>query len=81
MNIHAGLQLGSTEAVKQTVAAGLGMAIVSKAAAADQLTLGRIALVRLERVVFKRNLAELRLKGRKASASATAFLRYLRPSR
>lgn len=81
VKIQAGLQLGSTEAVKQAVAAGLGMAIVSKAAAADQLTLGRIALVRLERVVFKRNLAELRLKGRKGSASATTFLRYLRPTK
>ena len=34
------LTLGSTEAVKEAVAAGLGLAVVSRAAAADQLALG-----------------------------------------
>ena len=72
------LQLGSTEAVKQAVAAGLGMAIVSRYAAADQLALGRIALVRLRDVELGRTLAELRLEGRTPSAPAAAFEEYLR---
>lgn len=72
------LQLGSTEAVKQAVAAGLGMAIVSRYAAADQLALGRIALVRLRGVELGRTLAELRLEGRTPSAPAAAFVEYLR---
>jgi DNA-binding transcriptional LysR family regulator len=74
----AALQLGSTEAVKQAVAAGLGVAIVSRYAAADQLALGRIALVRLHGVELKRTLAELRLEGRKPSAPAAAFARFMR---
>ena len=35
------MRVGGTEAIKQAVAAGLGLAIVSRAAAADQLALGR----------------------------------------
>jgi DNA-binding transcriptional LysR family regulator len=72
------LQLGSTEAVKQAVAAGLGVAIVSRYAAADQLALGRIALVRLHDAELKRSLTELRLRGRTPSAPAAAFVDFLR---
>ena len=72
------LQLGSTEAVKQAVAAGLGLAIVSRYAAADQLALGRIALVRLRGVELGRTLTELRLEGRTPSTPAAAFVEYLR---
>jgi DNA-binding transcriptional LysR family regulator len=71
------LQLGSTEAVKQAVAAGLGLGIVSRYAAADQLALGRIALVRLHDVELGRALTELRLEGRKPSAPAAEFVQYL----
>lgn len=75
---RAALQLGSTEAVKQAVAAGLGLAIVSRSAAADQLELGRIALVPLRGVALGRTLTELRLVGRMPSAAAAAFASFLR---
>jgi DNA-binding transcriptional LysR family regulator len=64
--------------VKQAVAAGLGLATVSRYAAADQLSLGRIALVRLHGVELKRTLAELRLEGRKPSAPAVAFRDFMK---
>jgi DNA-binding transcriptional LysR family regulator len=73
----AALQLGSTEAVKQAVAAGLGLAIVSRYTVEDQLELGRIALVRLRGVGLGRALTELRVQGRRPSAPAAAFLRYM----
>lgn len=73
-----GLQLGSTEAVKQAVAAGLGLAIVSRYAAEDQLALGSVALVRLRGVELERTLSELRLEGREPSAPAAAFTRFMR---
>ena len=72
------LQLGSTEGVKQAVAAGLGVAIVSKAAAADQIALGRIVVVRLLGVALVRTLTELHLVDRTASAPANAFAGLLR---
>ena len=69
----AAMQMGSTEAIKQAVAAGLGLAVVSRAAAADQLALGYISVVRLRDVVFRRALNELRLNGRAPSAATSAF--------
>jgi len=74
----ASMQLGSTEAIKQAVAAGLGLAVVSKASAADQLALGYIAVVRLRGITFVRELSELQLIGRRPGASATAFRALLR---
>jgi DNA-binding transcriptional LysR family regulator len=71
------MQLGSTELIKQAVAAGLGLAIVSRAAAADQLALGRIALVRVVDLTIVRTLLHLRLRGRATSAAASAFERML----
>jgi DNA-binding transcriptional LysR family regulator len=74
----AALQLGSTEAVKQAVAAGLGLAIVSRSAAADQIALGSIVPVSLRDISLGRTLTELRLVGRMPSAAAAAFVRFLR---
>jgi len=71
------MQLGSTEVIKQAVAAGLGLAIVSRAAAADQLALGRIALVRVVDLTIERTFLQLRLRGRGTSAAASAFERML----
>jgi DNA-binding transcriptional LysR family regulator len=78
--VHPGatIQLGSTEAIKQAVSAGLGIAVVSRASAADQLTLGHIAVVPLRDMSFPRALTELRLTGRAPSAPALAFGALLR---
>jgi DNA-binding transcriptional LysR family regulator len=69
----ATIQFASTEAIKQAVAAGLGLAVVSRAAAADQLALGYIAVVPLSGVSFRRSLTELRLTGRSPSPATLAF--------
>jgi DNA-binding transcriptional LysR family regulator len=64
------MQLASTEAIKQAVAAGLGLAILSRFAVADQVALGRIAAVRVRGAVLRRSLSELRLVGRMPSPAA-----------
>ncbi len=78
--VHPGttVQLGSTEAIKQAVAAGLGLAVVSRASAADQLALGHIAVIPLKSAAFRRSLTELQLKGRSPSASANVFRALMR---
>ncbi len=58
------MRVGGTEAIKQGVAAGLGLAIVSRAAATDLLTLGRIAIVPVDGLVIRRTLSRLRLRRR-----------------
>ncbi|MHB1265868.1 MAG: LysR family transcriptional regulator [Gemmatimonadaceae bacterium] len=72
------LTLASTEAVKQAVAAGLGLAIVSRAAAADQLALGRVVEVRVRGLELRRAFTLLRLPGRAPSAVGRAFEELLR---
>lgn len=73
VRLTVAMQLASTEAIKQAVAAGLGLAIVSRSAIADQLALGRIAVIPLRGVPLQRALTELRLVGRAPTAAARAF--------
>jgi DNA-binding transcriptional LysR family regulator len=72
------LRLSSTEAIMRAVAAGLGVAIVSRAAIEDQIALGRIVTVRLRGLSFPRALTELRLSGGSQSPAAAAFRLVLR---
>jgi DNA-binding transcriptional LysR family regulator len=64
------MRVGGTEAIKQAVAAGLGLAIVSRAAAADQLALGKIAVLSVNRLEMRRTLAQIKLRGRVTTAAA-----------
>lgn len=64
------MRVGGTEAIKQAVAAGLGLAIVSRAAAADQLALGKIAVLSVEGLVMRRTLGQIKLRGRVPTAAA-----------
>lgn len=64
------MRLGGTEAIKQGVAAGLGIAIVSRAAAADQITLGRIVVVPVRGLQIRRELTQLKLRHRSDSVAA-----------
>jgi DNA-binding transcriptional LysR family regulator len=64
------MRVGSTAAIKQAVAAGLGLAFVARAAAADQLALGRIVPLAVRGLEIRRTLTELRMRGRPASGPA-----------
>lgn len=70
VRLNRTMRVGGTEAMKQGVAAGLGLAIVSRAAAADQLELGRIAVVPVRGLEIPRQLTRLTLEGRTPTASA-----------
>jgi DNA-binding transcriptional LysR family regulator len=67
------MRVGGTEAIKQGVAAGLGLAIVSRAAAVDQLTLGKIVELPVENLTIRRALTRLRLRERAESPTAREF--------
>lgn len=64
------MRVGGTESIKQGVAAGLGLAIVSRAAAADQLALGKIAVLLVNDLVIRRTLTKIKLRGRIPTAAA-----------
>lgn len=74
------LEIGSTEAIKQAVAAGLGVAIVSGATISDQLELGRLKSVSMQDLSIDRTLWQLKVPGRIEIPAATAFERILKPS-
>jgi DNA-binding transcriptional LysR family regulator len=67
------LEVGSTEAIKQIVAGGLGVAVVSAAAAADQIALGKLDILRPPNFALRRMLTRLSLPARQPSPSAAAF--------
>jgi DNA-binding transcriptional LysR family regulator len=71
------VEIGSTEAIKQMVASGFGIAIVSAAAAIDQIALKRFAIIRPPRFAVHRALTRLTLRGRPISAAAAFFNRLL----
>ncbi len=75
--VRTELELGSTEAIKEAVAAGLGVAMVSRASIVDQLTLRRLAVLDVPGLQCRRTLHQLIRKGRNPSAAVQAFLPYL----
>ncbi len=64
VRLNRPIRVGGTEAIKQAVAAGLGLGVVSRAAAADQLALGRIVGVAVRDLEMRRTLAQIKLRDR-----------------
>jgi len=69
VRITRSMRVGGTEAIKQAVAAGLGLGIVSRAAAEDQLALGKIAILDVRDLEIRRTLARIRLRDRPTPAA------------
>ena len=67
------LALGSTEALKEAVAEGLGVAMVSKIAVAGDVQSRRLAVLRLKGLSIRRPAYVLRPRGRQQGKAAHAF--------
>jgi DNA-binding transcriptional LysR family regulator len=80
VRLEPAMSLGSTEAVKNAVAAGLGVAFVSELTVGQELRSARLAVVEIDGFSIPRALHLLRLRGRRASAAAAAFEALLRQS-
>jgi DNA-binding transcriptional LysR family regulator len=72
------MSLGSTEAVKNAVAAGLGVAIVSRLAVELELGAGHLALLELSDLRIRRALHLVRLRSKRTFPAVDAFVRVLR---
>ncbi len=68
------MELGSTEAIKQAVAAGLGMSIISTATIEQELALGRLVVLDVAGFPVKRALTRVQVARRSPSRAAQAFL-------
>lgn len=71
------LEIGGTEAIKNAVAAGLGVSIVSRAATRDQLALGRLKTVAMQDLRIARTLWKLKAAGQIPIPAAVAFERLI----
>jgi DNA-binding transcriptional LysR family regulator len=71
------LEIGSTEAIKQAVAGGLGVSIISSATTSDQVKLGRLKIVPMQDLRIDRTLWQLKAPGRIEIPAATAFERII----
>ena len=67
------MELGNTEAVKQAVAAGQGLAVVSAATITQEQALGRLAVFHVPELTIERTLSWVRVNGRPASRALRAF--------
>ena len=72
------MSLGSTEAIKNAVARGLGVALVSSLTIELELSSGRLRAIELSDLAIRRALHLLTLEGKPPSPAATEFLRLLR---
>jgi len=81
VEIRRTLEIGSTEAIKQAVAAGLGVSIVSIAAIVDQLELSRLKLIALDGSPIERTLWQLKVSSRLDIPAAIAFEQILQSKR
>ena len=71
------LEIGGCEALKQSVAVGLGISFVSRQAAADQIALGKLKVLRLAEIEIRSPFYVLHLPGRPLTPVAHAFETFL----
>lgn len=71
------LEINSTAAIKQTVASGLGLAMVSMVAAADQIAVGKLRVLPVTDLKVTRPLMLLSLKNRPPSVAARTFEQFI----
>ncbi len=80
-HIRSAMELGHTEAIKQAVMAGLGIAFVSIHAVRGELAGGRLHALRLRGLRIRRHFHIIHNEARTLSASAQAFIELLKTVR
>jgi DNA-binding transcriptional LysR family regulator len=71
------MELGSSEAIKQGVMAGLGLAVLSMHAIQLELHAGKLTILDVNDFPLKRRWYAVHLKGKKLSLVARTFLDYI----
>jgi DNA-binding transcriptional LysR family regulator len=71
-------EVGSSDAVRQAVKAGLGVSILSVRALQDDVQAGRLATLRIAGITLDRNFSIILLRGRSRTPLCKAFLDFIR---
>jgi DNA-binding transcriptional LysR family regulator len=77
VSVGTSMELGHTEAIKQAVMAGLGVAIVSRHAIAGEVATRRLVALRLRGLRIRRHFHVIHHEARELGPGAQAFLRLL----
>ena len=76
-----GVQLGSVEAIKRSVIAGLGVSYFSELTVRDELARGELVRLAVEGFRVRRTFFEVRLRAKRPSPALERFLRFTRAYR
>jgi DNA-binding transcriptional LysR family regulator len=77
LHIEPYMELGSSEAIKQGVMAGLGVSVLSQHAVKLEQAAGKLVVLDVEGFPLKRRWYAVHLKGKKLSLVARTFLNYI----
>ena len=78
MKLRTGMEVGSNEAIKQSVQAGLGLGLLSRATIEQELTLKRLVVLDIEDFPIMRHWYVVHRRGKRLSAAAEAFSEFIR---
>jgi DNA-binding transcriptional LysR family regulator len=77
VNLRVIAEMGTTEAIKQGIKAGLGLSFISRVALVDEIRAGSICAVAIEGVTMRRHFSVARHTGRTLSPLAQTFEAFL----
>ncbi len=78
LNVRPTMELGSSEAIKQAVMAGLGISVLPLHNITRELKSGEVTVLDAEHFPLRRKWFAVHLKGKRLSVAAQAFLDFLR---
>ena len=77
MRLKTGMEVGSNEAIKQSVQAGLGLGLLSRATIEQELVLKRLAVLDIADFPIMRHWYVVHRRGKRLSAAAEAFKQFM----
>jgi len=77
MRLKTGMEVGSNEAIKQSVQAGLGLGLLSRATIEQELALQRLVVLEIAEFPIMRHWFVVHRKGKRLSAAAAAFKQFV----
>ncbi len=77
IEFHAGMEMGTNEAIKQAVQAGMGLGVLSLHSAELELETGRLAVLNVEHFPIVRHWYIVHRKDKRPSTAAQEFERFL----
>ena len=77
IRLKTGMEVGSNEAIKQSVQAGLGLGLLSRATIEQELTLKRLVVLDIAEFPIMRQWFVVHRRGKRLSAAAEAFRKFL----